>query len=426
MALLMEDYIKGRSVTTYRKTLGERIPGRSITTYRKTLGEIKGRSNTGRKLYNWFPYIKGRSKTRQSGYFDTIFGSSRSFVIPSRAELDSKTTVRVLVQFPDLGTEVQIPKQYIKSYGYDWKFNQEIMWNLTLIDMNQIFTDSNNATWKGVFNKGIYSYLLDIRKFLKFELCSWVGNKTSIFVLPRLVIGEVKQPEDHLLSITGVDEITETLTQEICLPSFCARETLGRVDDTHFLVSFLTHDDFFDVNRRSELYVNFERMERGFSYNPSTKIVTFDTAIDAKYTVMMINPISKKWALHNICKQCVDRFPEKITREYFDVRLNFKKDTYFYSELSTIDTTPLETINKIRKSIPADYLILPVGNKLSLVFQDKVLGDEYPSSGDYYIPETLFRGEPDIPLSSVSQYNKVDIKRYSAIFNSYQSVTVTE
>jgi hypothetical protein len=239
-------------------------------------------------------------------------------------------------------------------------------------------------------------------------------------------MGEVKQPEDHLLSITGVDEITETLTQEICLPSFCARETLSRITDTQFLISFMTHDNFFDVNRRSELYVNFERIESGFSFDPIEKMITFDTAIDTHYTVMMTNPISKKWALHNICKQCVDRFPEKITREYFDVRLNFKKDTYFHSELSTIDTTPLETINKIRNSIPADYLILPVENKLSLVFYDKVLGNEYPDSAEFYYPETLFRGKTDIPLASVNQKNKVDIKRYSAIVNSYKSVTVTE
>jgi hypothetical protein len=430
MSTCYTDQLKAKSTVTRRRGIENRFRSGAVVTNKRGLEDnFKATSQIGRRLYNWFPYVKGKAKIRPAGFFDTVFTSPedpRVLRIPSRAERDSKTTVRAFFQLPDLGIETLIPQARVGEVGFDWGINQAVSWDMKIINLDRELLNPNSTTWNGYFCEGIYSNTLASRRFVKLEICTWIGTKKVYFTMPRLVIKEISPINDYYtFTISGYDEITEILTQEINLPSYCAREALGRVDDTHFLVSYLTNDSYYDVNKRSELYVNFERVESGFSYNPATKIVTFNTAIDEKYVVYMINPISKKWALNDICRKSIDRFPENITKDYFDIRCNFKKDTFFYNELSTIDTDPLTTINKILGSIPADYLILPVGNRLSLVFMDKVLGDEYPTEGDFYIPETLFRGKPSITKSSVKQYNQVDIKRYSAVYDSYEAVTVT-
>jgi len=427
MSIVTSGQVKATARVTDIRAVEDNLPAFArVTNTRAVEDNFKAHSNIGTRIIDWCPRVKAKAKIRPSGFFDSMFPAevaedeTPTYNIPTRSEMDSFISARVFIQAPDLGIEKQIGYAKCGELYFDWGINQEILWELKLIDFDRSLI-SPASEWSGYLTEGIYSYSRATRKYLKFEICAHVGDTVVFFTLPRLVIKEIKG--EYTIHLAGWDEITEVLTQEISLPTFCAREALGRIDARRFLVSYLTHDDFFDFNRRSELYVNFQRRDKGFTYDTSTKIVSFNADIDEHYIVMMINPISKKWALNNICRQCIDLLPSLITKEYFNVQYLFAKDTYFYNELTTINTEPRETMKKILDSIPADYLIMPVGDRLSLLFMDRIL--QRPTSYQVRIPETLYKGKADLEQSSVASYNEVDIKKYSAVYDSYRSVEVT-
>jgi len=424
--MVSTEQIKARATVTKRRSIENRFRARATVTKRRSIEEnFKVRAFVVKKKYNWFPYVKARAKVKPRGLLSSMYprrGDEPAYIIPSFDELDAFITGRVFIQMPDLGIEKLIGYARSGELYYRWGMNKEIYWELELIDFDREFI-APGSEWSGLFTEGIYSYSRKTRKFIKFEICLHVGKYVAFFILPRLVIKDFKG--EYSLFLSGIDEISEIITQEIDLPTFCAREALGRINDKQFMVNYLTHKDYFDPSKRSELYVNYDRVTSGFTYNPSTKIVTFNNSIDEHYVVLMVNPVSKKWAINNICRQCVDKFPGKVTKEYFTVKMNFKKDTFFYSELTTQDVTPRDTIDKVKNSIPADYLIIPNNNKLEMVFMDVILGNEYPKKADVVIPEPMFRGTPECSRSSVMQNNIVDIQRYSAVYDAAQSMAAT-
>lgn len=376
----------------------------------------------------WCPSFKLRLKIRHPGYFDTLF---KPFsidgvpTIPSRAEKKSFTTVRVFLQLPDSGQEIYIGSGSPAEIGFDWGINQEILWNMRLINFDKRFLDPSQE-WYYALQEDIYDPYNNRRKFIKFEICSWVGNKKKYFVLPRLVIKETPDADEYL-TLSGWDELTEITAQKIHLPSFCGMKALTRIanedgtpSDTQFYVNSLTNITYIE-----ELYVNFQRIYSGWTYDADTRIITFNTAINQKYVVFVRNKISKQEAIKSICRQCVDKFPQNITKEYFDVRFNNLSDSYFTSTLSTFNTIPRDSINKIKNSIPADYLIKPVGNKLSYQFFPKILGNEYPTPKMNF-HQSLFRGKPQIKKSSVRAYTEGDLRRYSEVYDAYEAITVTK
>lgn len=423
------DKFKLKIKVTRRRPLDFKFPLKAIVTRRRPLDfKFPLKLKIAYATNDWCPDFKLRLKIRQPGYFDTLFKPSSINgvpVIPSRSEKKSFTTIRVFLQLPDSGQEIYIGSGSPSEIGFDWGMNQEILWNMRLINFDKTFLDPYQE-WYTSLQEDIYDPINQRRKFIKFEICSWVGNKKQYFILPRLVIKE--NPDcDEFLTLSGWDEITETITQKINLPSFCGQKALTRIanedgtpSDTQFYVYSLTNSNYIE-----ELYVNYQRVYGGWSYDATTKIVTFSTAVNQKYVVFVRNRISKQEAIKSICNQCVDKFPEYMTKEYFDVRFINLPDSYFTSTLSTFNTIPRDTIKKLIASMPADYRITPIGNKLSLQFFPKVLGNEYPRP-KIHLHQSLFRGKPQIKKSAIRAYTEGDLRRYSEIYDAYEAIKVTK
>lgn len=358
-----------------------------------------------------------KGKIRQPGYFDTIFTApiSGSPVVPNRAELDTNTAVRVYLQVPEYGSDRLIGYARVNEIGFDWGLNQELLWHMKLLDFDREIFRSGSDYYGLLTTDGMYDYDKSTRKFIKLVIRAYVGSKKVDLTLPRLVIKECPA-SDKILSFSGYDYITEVLSQEINLPSFCAMEALGRVDSTHYAITNLTN-----TSALQELYVNYS-LTKDYSYNSGTGVVTFPTAINEKYVVMARNPISKQAAIKSVCDQAVNKLPTVVAKEYINCDFRFN-DQVFDCELATFGTTPRETVKKLINSIPGDYLIKPVGNTLKLVFMPKMLGDEYPSP-KFYFPETLFKGKPSISKSSVRAFNFGNIKKPSRVYEAAEAVTV--
>jgi len=411
------DY-KGNGFVTNRRPLKDNFSGNGFVTNRRPYkGDVSGTGTIAFSTYYQLPDVSGVGQHRQSGFLDTMFSPPEEYdppAIPSRAELDTITGVRVYLQLPDYYYgDIQIESDRIAEFGFDWGINQELFWNLKLINYDRGILYPWSDYYDFLKEDGFYSYDGYTRKFLKIVIRSWTGTRFIDFTLPKLVIKDTPKNDD-ILSFAGWDYISEILNQEVNLPAFCALEALERINDgtnKHFQVNNLTNNQAI-----YELYVNYERITTGWTYNNDTHIVTFSRAVNTNYIVMAKCPVSKQKAIKSICDQAVNKLPGVISpRDYINCSFKFA-DQYFEAELATFNTTPKETIKKILNSVPADFLIMPSGNNLKLMFLPKILGDEYPSNGKFYIPETMFTAKPDLPKSSVRSFNFINLKRPSRVY----------
>lgn len=411
------DY-RGIGSATNRRPYNGNISGTGFTTNRRPYkADVSGVGKIAFSTFYQVADTSGVAQIRQSGFLDTMFSSLAEDdppVIPSRAELDTITGVRAYLQLPDYwGGDILIESERIAEFGFDWGLNQEIFWNLKLINYDRGILEPWSDYYDFLRSDGFYDYDNSTRKFIKVIIRSWTGSRYVDFTLPKLVIKETPKNND-IISFSGWDYISEILNQEVNLPCFCAVEALERVDDDtnkHFKINNLTNNQNI-----YELWVNYDLVTSGWTFNVETQIVTFSQAVNPNYVVMVRCPISKQKAIKSICDQAVNKLPEVINpRDYIHCDFKFA-DQYFDAELATFNTTPKETIKKLLNSIPADYLIMPSGNNLKLVFLPKILGSEYPKNGKFYLPETMFTGKPDLPKSSAMSYNFGNLKRPSRIY----------
>lgn len=423
-------HFKIKAKVTNRRPLDTHFKIKARVTNRRPLDtRFKIKAKIARTIYNQLNHFKIKAKIRKVGFLDTMFTipSDSTPIIPSPYEIDEILAIRAYVQLPDNGTEKLIPADKPEEFGYHWEFNKELTWHLTLIDFDRSLVGSDSE-WRGMFEDGIYNYYCG-RKFLKIILTAWCKDKTVDFTLPRLVIKESPK-SDYKLTFSGYDYITEILTQEVNLPSFCAMEALSPVQSIvggeivlsqrEFKVNSLTN------NYITELYVNYQLATAGWTYNPETKIVTFSFDIPTNYVVFARSPILKQTAIQSVCDQSVNKLPSNVTKEYIRCNFNRLPQQYFDAELATFGVRPRDTIQKLSNSFPSDYLIMPHSSDLSLNFMPKVLGNEYPRP-KYYLPETLmFGGKINMPKSSAREFTYGHVKKYSRVYDSQQAVTVTQ
>jgi len=421
MATALDFHFKFRAIVTNKRPLNSHFKFRSIVTNKRPYNDsVKGLFKIAFTRFYQLKKTTGKFKIRENGFFDTMFTVPEKYdppVIPSRSEIDSVSAVRVYLQLPDYYSgDILIPKERIKEVFFDWRMNQEILFNIKLINLDRVLLDPNENYYRFLRNDGFYEEYNSTRKFFKIGVRTWVGNKAVNFWLPRLVVKDCP-PGDYVLNFSGWDYITEVLSQEINLPSFCAMEALERVTNKIFKVNNLTNKGYIN-----ELYVNYELFPAGdgpfpeWTYDPDTQIVTFSSDVNPNFVVMAKNPVSKFEAIKSVCRQSVNKLPNVITKEHITIKFTGLEDQYFTNELATFNTLPKETFKKLVNSFPADYLIMPSENTLSLNIMPKVLGDEYPPKANFYLPETLFKGKPNISKNSLKSYNFGNLKRPSRVY----------
>lgn len=415
MSVTLNFAFKSRTIVSRSRPLDFHFKSRAFVTRKRPYnGSVKCLSKIKVSTFYQLRKTTCKSKIRENGFLDTMFtvpGDADPPIIPSRAEVDAVSAIRVYLQLPD-SSDILIPNSRVKEIFFDWGLNQEILWNIKLINLDRALLDPDGSYYRYLRGDGFYEDYNATRKFFKIGIRTWSGSKFVDFWLPRLVIKECPA-SDYVLNYSGWDYITEILSQEINLPSFCAMEALERVDNTHFKVNNLTNKEYIH-----ELYVNYSLVTSGWTYNPATFTVTFTSTVNPEYVVMVKNPISKFQAIQSVCNQAVDKLPAAVTKEYIKCDFPGLTDQYFTNELATFNTTPKETLKKLINSFPADYLIRPKssGITLALNIMPKILGNEYPPAANFYVPETLFKGRPNISKSSVRSFNFGNLKRPSRVY----------
>jgi hypothetical protein len=418
LSYILEEHFKLNISVTEKRPLNQHFKLFISSTGRRPLEQhFKFSIKMEYTKYYQMAHCKFGIKIKKPGFFDSMFSAPSSPPsIPSAYELDVHSTARVYIQLPELAEEREIAYARVGEVGFEWGLNEEIYWNLRLIDFDrEIFRPGSD--YINILTKdGIYDYDNATRKFIKLEITTWVDDVKMSFTLPRLVLKDCPASSD-ILTLAGWDYVTELLEQEINLPTFCGMEALTRITDKTFYMDAITNNTYIE-----ELYVNYEIQDTGWTYDAETQIVTFTNSIDSKYIVSVRNEIFKHKAIESILTQSVDRLPDIITKEY--IPCVFKCDTSqrFSAELSTFNTTPKSTMEKLRKSIPADYLIMPVGGEtLKMIFSPVMLRNEYPTAPKFYMSETFFDGKPSLTKSSIKSFNFGNLKRPSRSYEAFEA-----
>jgi len=345
---------------------------------------------------------------------------------------------RVYFQFPDAGQQVLIPYQDVGDVKINRVISGPIQWSVVLNNMNRKFTNPN-GTYAGMVSKSTYQKSLDSRKFICIVFMTKVNNQPLFLILPRLAI-KTRVGRD-VLTIGGVDEISNLLGNRTTFPSYCAEECLYRSDVRTFTSYALTVNEY---NATSEILVNAERKTSGFSYNPIDRELTFSSDIDENYLVYMKNPMSAQWMFNDICKKVVDGQPEQVPKQYFNIQHHFK-DFKINSELHCQNTEPRSLLLEILQAFGGEYHINPIvstsfsGNivneKLTLdtyqtplprITVGGVVKDEYSEVANWYIPRKLTRGIPQLSDTNVNTHNTINVKSPSTTYISMiRKVTTT-
>ncbi|OQA16918.1 MAG: hypothetical protein BWY64_02377 [bacterium ADurb.Bin363] len=375
-------------------------------------------SRYGYPLYFFCPNTKIKSKYIKADYFNSF--DPNYALDPSLVERDSKFTARIYLQAPELGVEYLLDEIECDDLEVLWGLNQPIIAGFTLQNYNRRYTTNDKTNdYYGLFEEGPYCYARSTRKFIKIELCSFCGNQFLFLRFPRLVIKEVSGV--YTLHISCVDEISELLFRQMDLDTYTPEETLIPIEGSsgRFQSLSLTRNEY---NFNTEFLVNYQRATP-FAHDPSTRIWTTRADIEDGIPVVVCNPLSAKWIIKDLCQNVVNAQPSIITKEHFPLEINFL-DFNIYNNIPIQNIEPIRVIEDILRARPGEWLIKPVGDRLSLVLREVVLDSEYPSAPEFSIPPTLMRGDASLSRTNIKRVNTINVIRPSVLQTAKKRITV--
>lgn len=134
--------------------------------------------------------------------------------------------VSAYFQLPDCGDAIEIPYTDMMNLKIRIGINQPIYWSFDIINEDRKYSDPNGA-YANLFTENLYIPSRYSRRFIAIVLMSSCGEKVKTLIFPRLVIKEITGTE--IISISGIDEISEYLSRSVTLESYCCQESLSKV-----------------------------------------------------------------------------------------------------------------------------------------------------------------------------------------------------
>lgn len=185
--------------------------------------------------------------------------------------------------------------------------------------------------------------------------------------------------------------------------------------------------NYIDRSRNSEVLVNCEYQQDGdFNYDTTTRVLTFNKYVDERLPVIVRTPMPAKWIIDDILEKVVDKLPSTLPKEYFQSNLIFT-DWLIYNEINCQKSEPIRAIEQIVEAIPGEWLIETVGeDDIRISVYNKILNDEYPTTGSFTINEFFFRGEPSISDTNIDRFNTINVMKHATIRTAYVEVATGE
>lgn len=203
-----------------------------------------------------------RKLPKERLFFGKVIGGENSFssmqnlsVIqpPTFKEKISIFGVYACVQFPDIGQYKVIPPNDIGAVTIQNGNNCPVVWTMELCNHTGKYTHPDNE-WTGIMDKGKYHITGRTRKFLLIILCARLGDGFCFLIFPRLVI-KSKPVGLWTLSMGGVDEISDALSNKVSITSYVAEEALVKLSARKYLSTTLTRNE---KSADTEVLVNYQ------------------------------------------------------------------------------------------------------------------------------------------------------------------------
>jgi len=377
---------------------------------------------------NWSKAIPITATYGKELYFPSM--QKGSLDEPILDEYLAEFYVCVYVQTPDNKTtkETLINYQDVIAVSVDWGKNKPISFSVTLCNFSRYYTNPANSISQKL-KKGIYSAELGQRHFLKIVFMAKCGSEIYYRIFPRLVIKQIEGTTE--VTYSGVDEISEYLFRNVNFKSYCAEECLARVATAplntgrHFIANSLTITEArYGITK---VFVNALDQENNYKLDKNTKILELtDTkwsqGVSDKFPVLIQNPYTAQWLINDIAKKVIDSQNTKVARDYFPIKCKFT-DFNLYTEFNFQDAEPIKTIEEICQAVPAYWVIIPLdADRLSLEIRPMLLEEEYPENADFFLPESLTRGDIDVSDNDVDRINTVNVVKLIKVATYYEEV----
>jgi len=145
---------------------------------------------------------------------------------PTANEYMSCFGTRAYFQLPDCSDAIEISPEDIINVNVKTGINQPIYWSLDIVNKDRKYSDPN-GTYANLFTENLYVPERYSRRFVAIVLMSFCGEETRTLIFPRLVIKEISGTE--IISISGIDEISEYLSRNVTMEAYCCQEALSKV-----------------------------------------------------------------------------------------------------------------------------------------------------------------------------------------------------
>ncbi len=145
---------------------------------------------------------------------------------PISNEYMSSFGARAYFQLPDCNDAIEISPEDILNVNIKTGINQPIYWSLDILNKDRKYSDPF-GTYANLFTENLYIPAKYSRRFVAIVLMSFCGDETETLVFPRLVIKEISGAE--VITISGIDEISEYLSRTVTMETYCCQEALSKV-----------------------------------------------------------------------------------------------------------------------------------------------------------------------------------------------------
>lgn len=145
---------------------------------------------------------------------------------PSEDEYWSCFGVRAYFQLPDSGLAYEISPYDLMNVNVKKGINQPIYWSFDIINADRKYSDPN-GDYADLLTENLYVPSKRSRRFVAIVLMCVCGTKFKTLIFPRLVMKEIIGTE--IISVSGIDEISEYLSRNVTLESYCCQEALSKV-----------------------------------------------------------------------------------------------------------------------------------------------------------------------------------------------------
>lgn len=189
---------------------------------------------------------------------------------PSDDEFYSYMGIRAFFQLPDSGEAYEIPPEYIIGANIQDGINQPILWSLQILNKDRIFSDPDED-YDQLIGENLYIPDKNSRRFIAIVLMSYCGTKVKTLIFPRLVIKEISGTE--VISLSGIDEISEYLSRRVTLNPYCCTEALSKVipEDQELIAEELAVTNVYTVSALTNAFeknkINNESTQLLLNYN---------------------------------------------------------------------------------------------------------------------------------------------------------------